>query len=347
MITTGSFPEQALTSVPRLAPGPDEALSKDVSINILRMMLRIRGIEEKIAERYHEGKMRCPTHLSIGQEAVPAVLGQLLRKTDLAISTHRGHAHYIGKGGHLGRMIAEIYGKVTGCCRGKGGSMHLIDLSVGFEGTTAIVGNSIPIGVGLALGEQLKGTDNVVCIFLGDGAIEEGVFFEAANFAVLKNLPVFFVCENNFYSVYSHISARQPKNRKIYQFANAIGLQSAVCDGNNIQQTYVTCQNMIRNLRAGKGPQFGEFITYRWREHCGPNYDNDIGYRSEDEFQAWKRLDPIEVFKNELLGQELISNKQVHEIKANLDIEVAEAFRFAETSEFPHQSEAYLHVFKD
>src|SRR3990172_8211928 len=153
-------------------------------------MKRIRRVEEEIAARYAEWKMRCPTHLSIGQEAVAAAVGSVLQRDDFAVSGHRAHAHYLGKGGNLRAMIAELYGKATGCSRGRGGSMHLIDLAVGFEGSTAIVSNSIPVGVGLALAAKLKETGQISCVFFGDGAVEEGVFYESVNFAAVKKLPV-------------------------------------------------------------------------------------------------------------------------------------------------------------
>ena len=159
-------------------------------ILFFKKMLRIRKIEEEIAKRYSENQMRCPTHLSIGQEAVPVVASYFLDCRDLAVSTHRGHAHYLAKGSDLKKMIAEIYGKKTGCSGGKGGSMHLIDLDSGFMGTSAIVGNSIPLGVGLGFSQHLKKTKNITCIYFGDGAIEEGSFYEAVNIASLKNLHV-------------------------------------------------------------------------------------------------------------------------------------------------------------
>ena len=191
-------------------------MNTEKKINLLYQMLRIRMIEESLAENYSKQKMRTPVHLSIGQEAAAAASGAVLNKTDYAVSSHRAHAHYLAKGGNLNAMIAEIHGKVTGCCRGRGGSMHLIDQSVGFMGSTAIVGNTIPIGVGLGLSLQLNQGNNISCIYLGDGAIEEGVFYESLNFAVLKKLPVLFICENNLYSVYTPLHKRQPINLKIY-----------------------------------------------------------------------------------------------------------------------------------
>ena len=171
------------------------------AVEILKRMKTIRLVEETIAEKYNEWNMRCPTHLCTGQEAVAAACGLALRKDDYAVGGHRAHGHYIGKGGDLNKMIAEIYGKSSGCSSGKGGSMHLIDQSVGFMGCTGIVGGTIPVGVGLGLAVQLQASDQLSCIFFGDGATEEGVFYESINFALLRSLPVLFICENNFYSV--------------------------------------------------------------------------------------------------------------------------------------------------
>jgi len=192
-------------------------------VELLKRMIYIRAVEESIADHYAEQEMRCPMHLSIGQEAPAAAVGLCLRDSDYVVSTHRGHAHYLARGGDLNAMIAELYGKVTGCARGRGGSMHLVDSRVGFMGTTAIVGNSIPVGIGLAKAIQLDGGDAVACIFLGDAAIETGSFYESANFAATEGLPVLFVCENNLYSVYTSLQARQPLERKIHELASAIG----------------------------------------------------------------------------------------------------------------------------
>ena len=248
-------------------------------------MLRIRLIEESIAERYSEEKMRCPTHLSIGQEAISVGVCSNLSKEDTVLSTHRAHAHYLAKGGCLKSMLAEIYGKVTGCSKGMGGSMHLIDKSVGFLGSTAIVGNTIPIAVGLALSVKIKKIKKISCVFFGDGAIEEGAFYESINFAIIHKLPVLFICENNFYSVYSGLEVRQPKGRKIHEMVNAIGIETSYGDGNNVEEVAEQVKVSKDNILKGNGPQFIEFETYRWREHCGPNYDNDLGYRDEEEFR--------------------------------------------------------------
>jgi TPP-dependent pyruvate/acetoin dehydrogenase alpha subunit len=316
-------------------------MKKSLELNLYRSMYRIRAVEEEIAKRYPEGNMRCPTHLSIGQEAVPAALSECAEPTDFAVSTHRGHAHYLGKGGDLKSMIAEIYGKAAGCAKGKGGSMHLIDLSVKFMGTSAIVGNSIPLGIGLALSAQLKKTDQVSCIFLGDGAIEEGAFYESANFAAVRKLPVLFICENNFYSVYSPLSVRQPKERSISRMVEAMGIPSRECDGNDVMATQRLMQDAFRHVRSGEGPMFLEFFTYRWREHCGPYFDNDLGYRTQEEFEEWHKREPITALEKKIQSEkpELISS--LESIQNEVNQEVLEAFAFAEDAPFPDPSQAF------
>jgi pyruvate dehydrogenase E1 component alpha subunit len=310
-------------------------IERQDAVEIFNSMKRIRAVEEAIAEKYSEWEMRCPTHLSIGQEAVAAVAGYLLNQEDLVVSTHRAHAHYLGKGGDLKAMIAEIYGKETGCSRGRGGSMHLVDISVGFMGSTAIVGGTIPIGVGLALGIKYISTDQISCIFLGDGAVEEGVFYEAANFAALNQLPVLFVCENNLYSVYSPLSKRQPQGRKIHEMVSGIGIQSDYGDGNDVLQIYEILKASIDEIREAKGPRFIEFSTYRWREHCGPNFDNDIGYRTEEEFIEWKMRDPIDIFQHQLINSNYLNKEDLLKMDNKIQLEIKESFQFAKTSRFP------------
>lgn len=315
-------------------------------LQILQKLYLIRDLEEEIAQRYPEGKMRCPTHLSIGQEGVPAALSPLLSFDDLAVSTHRAHAHYLAKGGCPKAMLAEIHGKATGCSGGRGGSMHLIDESVGFKGSTAIVGNTIPIGVGLGLSQQIKQDKGITVIFVGDGAIEEGVFYESANFAALKKLPVLFVCENNLYSVYSPLQKRQPQGRKIHQMVESLGIPSSHADGNDVVACYDLFQQTIADVRLGNGPRFLEFDTYRWREHCGPNYDNHIGYRTEEEYLAWKEKEPISRFEAWLLANNLVEEEVLSSMRAEvLDI-VSEAFKFAEASKFPEYSTVSDYVYR-
>jgi TPP-dependent pyruvate/acetoin dehydrogenase alpha subunit len=308
-------------------------------------MLRIRLVEEKIAELYPEQQMRCPVHLSVGQEAVAVGVCAALEPDDYALSTHRSHAHYLAKGGNLKAMLGELYGRVTGCCQGKGGSMHLIDRSVGFLGAVPIVGSTIPIGVGAAFGTLLRKERRVTIVFLGDGATEEGVFHEAVNFAVLKRLPVVFVCENNFFSVYSSLDVRQPPTREIYELARGYGLDSRQGDGNDVEAIRDLTKAAVDKARAGGGPAFLEFKTYRWREHCGPYYDNHVGYRSEQEFEEWKTRCPVACLKQRLLQRGGVGQQELDGIEAALVNEVEEAVSFAKSSPFPEPQLLGAHLY--
>ncbi len=326
-----------------LEENQNSKIKEDVIEKTYYMLKKIRSVEERIAEEYPKNEIRCPTHLSIGQEGVPAAISTLVDDNDYFVSTHRGHAHYLAKGGDLNKMIAEIYGKTTGCAGGKGGSMHLIDKQKGFMGTSAIVGNSIPLGVGLALSNKLKKKNSISFIFIGDGAIEEGVFYESLNFAVLKNLPVVFICENNLYSVYSPLSVRQPEGRSINLLAKAIGANVAHADGNNVLESRKVLKEIISKIKTcDSGPWFIEFDTYRWREHCGYQFDNHIGYRDENEYLAWKKRDPIELFKKN--SQKLIDFVKIDKF---IESEIEEAFRKSKTDPFPEKLEAYQKLYAE
>ena len=307
---------------------------KDKLLLFYYNMLRIRMVEERIADLYPEQEMRCPVHLCIGQEAVAVGVCTNLLKEDYVLSNHRSHGHYLAKGGSLKAMIAEMYGKATGCARGRGGSMHLIDLSAGFLGSAPIVASTIPIAVGAALGEKMRNKNIVSVVFFGDGAIEEGTFHESINFAVLKKLPVIFVCENNLYSLYSPLSVRQPERREIFMLANGYGIESHQADGNDVIEVYNLSTQAIRKAR-GNNPVFLEFKTYRWREHCGPNYDNHLGYRSQDELQEWEKRCPIRRLEDYLLNEFAMDKSRISEISRKIELEIDEAVDFAKKSPSP------------
>jgi len=313
--------------------------------SLFEMLLRIRIIEEKIAEVYPEQEMRCPVHLCVGEEAVAVGVCAHLAREDYVLSNHRSHGHYLAKGGDLKAMMAEIYGKATGCCQGKGGSMHLVDLSVGFIGATPIVGSTIPIAVGTAFGTVMRGEQRISVVFLGDAATEEGVFHESLNFAALKNLPVVFVCENNLYSVYSPLSVRQPEGREIFRLAEGHGVKSYHGDGNDVGEVYRLTGQAINQVREGKGPAFLEFETYRWREHCGPFYDNQLGYRTESEFQEWRQRCPVERLQEQLLQEGIISQRDIDLMTGNFEAEMEEAITFAKESPFPTEADLLEHVY--
>lgn len=305
-------------------------------LQLYKTSLRIRLVESRIAERYSEGNMRCPVHLSIGQEIPSAIFQQVAQPGDSAISTHRAHAHYLAMGGDLPKMIAEIYGKVTGCSKGRGGSMHLIDLEKGFLGSSAIVGNSIPIGVGVGYAKKLKQDDSISFIFLGDGAIEEGSFYESANFAAVHKLPVVFVVENNLYSVYTGLSARQPAGRSISNLASAIGLHCDSADDSEFLDCYSKLSSLTNYARNGKGPALIEIKTYRKLEHCGPNDDDNLGYRPKVELVELKDRDLIAALEKVLS----LSESDIYAIKTEIYTEIDNAFEFAESSPFPTLEQA-------
>jgi pyruvate dehydrogenase E1 component alpha subunit len=302
-------------------------------------------VEETIAELYTEQQMRCPVHLCVGQEAIAAGVCASLLKRDYLFSGHRSHGHYLAKGGDLKRMLAEIYGKATGCSCGKGGSMHLVDLSVGILGTTSIVAGIIPIATGTAFGAKMKNENRVTVVFFGDAATEEGVFFESLNFASLKKLPVLFICENNFFSVYSPLSVRQPRGRNNLSLVKSLGLKVDKGDGNNVAEVYELAKKAVKNIRKGMGPCYLEFETYRWREHCGPNFDNDLGYRSEKDFLKWKKKCPVGLYEKKLIKDGILNLLQVDNFKQNIQSEINDAVSFAKNSSYPESKEMFSDVY--
>jgi len=302
-------------------------------------MLKIRRVELEIAKKYSENQMRCPTHLSIGQEAVSAAYSAIISIKDYAVSTHRGHAHYLAKGGDLKALIAELYGRRDGCSKGKGGSMHLIDLKANFMGTSAIVGNSIPIGVGLGMSQKLLRKKNITTIFIGEGATEEGIFFESINFAIVKKLPILFICENNLYSVYSSLKERQPKDRKIYKMVKSLGSASSICDGNDIIKCYNSIYKAYDYVKKQSKPFFIECKTYRYLEHCGPFNDDHLSYRPLKETKYWKSKDPLFMF-NKIIKKNF-SKKKIDSIKLKVIDEVNRSFEFAINSKFASSKEAF------
>jgi pyruvate dehydrogenase E1 component alpha subunit len=314
------------------------------SLKLLRDMLHIRLVEETIAARYAEQQMRCPVHLSIGQEGIAVGACHALRESDRVFSTHRCHAHYLAKGGDLKRMLAEIYGKAPGCIGGRGGSMHLTDPDKGMMSSVPIVSSSIPLAVGSALADKIDGADRVSVAFFGDASIEEGVFHESANFASLNRLPVLFVCENNLYSVYTPLHERQPQ-RPLTDVAKAHAMHAAAADGNDVEAVYRATKAAVQHARNGKGPTFLLFDTYRWREHCGPNYDNQLGYRTEAEYLEWRKRDPLERLKAKLLRGGTLSEASFAATQAELQRAIDAAFEYAKAAPLPAPSEASAFVY--
>jgi len=305
-----------------------------------RALYRIRRVEEEIAAVYPTDKIKSPVHLSIGQEAVSVGVCEALDRDDVVFGTYRSHALYLAKGGDLQKMIAELYGKLDGCAKGKGGSMHLIDVAARVMGASAVVGTTIPQAVGFAYALKLQRKDSVVVSVFGDGAVDEGVFHESLNFAALKSLPIIFVCENNLYAIHSHQLQRQKVNN-ICERARIHGMPAEQIPDNDVVRIYEKMNEAVGRLRSGQpGPFFFECLTYRLKEHVGPNDDFQLGYRSREEAEPWIKADPIKQ-----LGDRLDPQRRC-EIEAAVETEIRDAFAFAERSPFPQAAELYTDVFE-
>jgi len=316
-----------------------ESGERRIALTMLFGMYRIRMVEEAIAKRYVEQQMRCPVHLSVGQECVPTAVSETLMPGDLAVSAHRSHAHYLAKGGNLRAMLAELYGKVTGCARGRGGSMHLIDGNAGLIAAVPIVGSAISIGVGVAWAQKFSSSESVVVVYLGDGATEEGVFGESLDFALIHDLRVLFVVENNYYSVYTHLRDRQSERRRIADLARGHGLEAFVGDGNDALRTYDLARKAVQHVRDLRRPVLLELETYRWLEHCGPNRDDHLNYRPPEEVKEWLSRDPIRGLESILLSEGALTDATLRSRLSDIQLEIDEAMHFATSSAFPDQSE--------
>ncbi len=322
--------------------------SKDFLLRLFRKMLKIRLTEESLIIPIVNGEIRTPVHLYSGEEAIAVGLCASLSRSDYIFGNHRSHGHYLAKGGDLGQMIAEIYGKETGCSRGRGGSMHLIDPENGVLGVVPIVAGTISLALGAALASRIRNDHRVVISFFGDGATGEGVLYESLNFAALKKLPLIFACENNLYS--THLPIKEIRvSENISKIAEPFGIKTFRIDGNDVIEVYETGKQAVDYCRNGVGPVFIEFLTYRLRGHVGPD-DNIQGahtdIRPKDEIDKWIHRDPIEKLKMELIKKNLVSEGELKRIRDLLNIEIEEATSFAKKSGYPKTSEILNYVFK-
>ena len=309
-------------------------------------MLRIRRFEERVAELVDPlNEIICPCHLYIGQEAVATGVCAALRREDWVFSTHRSHGHYIAKGGDMTALMAELYGKETGCSRGRGGSMHLSSPEQGLPGSSAIVAGTIPLAVGAALAFSMQGKDSVSVAFFGDGAAGEGVFYESLNLASLNRLPVVFVCENNLYSTHLPISACLA-NVQIREKAEAFSMPGVRVDGNNVVEVFQAASRAIEDARLGKGPTLIECMTYRWRGHVGPHDDIDKGLRSRKELDYWMKRCPVKALEEFLVTRGIMTQPEKAVIMEGIDSEVEESVTFARESHYPEACDHLNHVFK-
>ncbi len=308
---------------------------------IYRLLFRIRRVEEEIARVYPTDVIKSPVHLSIGQESVSVGLCEALRPEDAAFGTYRSHALYLAKGGDLRGMIAELYGKATGCAGGKGGSMHMIDIAAGVFGSSAVVGTTIPHAVGFAYALKLRREARVVACVFGDGAVDEGVFYESLNFAALKRLPVLFLCENNGYAIHTHQRLRQ-NVPDICARVTALGIPSERIEDGDVLRIAERAGAATDALRGGEsGPVFIECMTYRWKEHVGPGDDWNLGYRERIEAEEWIRSDQVA-----RLATKIDPAARVR-IEREVEAEIADAFAFAERSPFPEPEALHTQVFRE
>ncbi|MDP8297400.1 MAG: thiamine pyrophosphate-dependent dehydrogenase E1 component subunit alpha [Candidatus Orphnella occulta] len=320
-------------------------ISKKRLLDMYRMLIKIRNVQLRIEELYHLDEMKTPVHLCLGQEAVSVGVCANLKREDFLFSNHRGHGHYLAKGGSLDSMIAELYCKEAGCSKGRGGSMHLIDTSVGLMGSSSIVGGGIPLAVGAALTAYLKRENTVSVVFFGDGASEEGTLYESMNFAALKKLPVLFVCENNFYSVCSHIGAREPNN-KIYMRPKAFDIPSKRVDGTDLLDVYLKVKEAIDYTRSGKGPFFIEARTYRWRGHAGAGDEQKLKYRKMDEWKRWINLDPVAKYEGKLLENSILTERSKKSITGQIERDIDKAFEFGQKSPLPKKRDIMNYLYR-
>jgi len=330
-------------------PDPEFSIKNieaDEMIQLLLTMMRIRQFEETIANLVTDGKIITPCHLYTGQEAVATGVCYALNKDDYLFGNHRSHGHYIAKSGDVRAAMAEIFGKATGCSKGRGGSMHLCSPEHGIMGTSSIVSGSMAIAVGTALAESIRGSGRVTAVFHGDGVPEEGIWHEAANLAALKHLPIIFVCENNLYCTHMSLEKRRVYDN-LAEVASAHGFSSQIIDGNNVLDVFYAAQDAVNKARSGKGPVFLECRTYRWRGHVGPNYDVDLGLRNQDELNAWMDRCPIKHFGNFLIDQGFLSEEQLNKMMSSVANEIDEAVNYAITSPYPDPVELTNYLFKD
>jgi len=309
-------------------------------------MIRIRQCEESLVEPILQGEVKCPVHLYSGQEAVAAGVCASLEKSDYVFGNHRSHGHYIAKGGGIGPLIAEIFGKKTGCSGGRGGSMHVIDPAIGMMGAAPIVGGTISLALGAALASKIRKDQRVSVSFFGDGATGEGVLYEALNFAALKQLPILFVCENNLYS--THLPIQECRiSEVIYEIGKPCNVSTHQADGNKVLEVYEAAKEAVEKCRNGEGPVLIECLTYRLRGHVGPD-DNIQGTRTDirpaEEVKAWVQKDPINSFKDHLIKCNLITPVQLDQIASEVDTEIREAYQFTRNSPFPQSGELMHYV---
>lgn len=332
-----SFPPRlGALADPAAFTGPLDIAGEDAArlARQLRGMLVIRAVEERIGDMVSAGKIVCPCHLGIGQEAVAVGVSADLRRSDRVFGTHRSHSHYLALGGDVYALLAEVLGKADGCSRGMGGSMHLHDRENGFMGSVPIVAGTVPLAVGAALAARMDGKGDIAVAYFGDGAVEEGAVHESLNLAGALKLPVLFACENNFFSSHLHISQRQPES-SLSRFAAAHSVPYDIVDGNDVVAVARSARRLIATARAGGGPGFLEAVTYRWRGHVGPREDIDVGVNRGGDLALWKKRDPIRRLVDALMAAGQLDGKAWERTQREIAGTVDSAWQRAVAAPYP------------
>jgi pyruvate dehydrogenase E1 component alpha subunit len=315
-------------------------VEKEKMIEIYKTMLKIRTFEEKSIELYFKGINRGALHPYIGEEAVAVGACKALQAGDYITSTHRGHGHCIAMGGDMKLMLAELLGKSTGYCKGKGGSMHIASFDLGILGANGVVGGGIPLAVGAALAIDNRESKNVVLCFFGDGASNQGSFHEAANMAATWKLPIVFICENNLYALSTSVS-ESLSIKDVAERAVGYGIPGIVVDGNDVLAVYGVVKEAVLRARNGNGPSLVECKTYRFKGHW---VADPLLYRTSDECEEWKKRCPIKCFKSKLINEKILTDKEAEEIENIVNREMLEAEKFAKESPYPNPNEAFQDV---
>jgi TPP-dependent pyruvate/acetoin dehydrogenase alpha subunit len=318
-------------------------INNEEMLRLYRVMLTIRRFEERVVVDYHSGAIPGIVHSYIGQEAVATGVCTNLRLDDRIISNHRGHGHCIAKGADLNRMMAEIYGRKTGYCKGKGGSMHIADFAIGMLGANGIVAGGLPIAAGAAVAAQLEGGDKVVVLFFGDGATNEGEFHEVLNLASIWKLPLIFACENNGYGVNTPVKYATGLEHVSKRATGGYGIPGVIIDGNDVEAVYTATQKAVAGVRAGGGPVFLEFLTYRWRGHFEAPGMPDL--RPVEELEAWKNKCPVVRYEKLLLEKGVADKKTLEEINDEVMRQVQASVDFALASPLPAPEDALEDVY--
>ena len=322
-------------------------LTEETKIRLFRSLLRLRCTEETLADLYLEQEMRTPTHFGIGQEAVAVGVCEALSLGDVVYSHHRCHNHYLAKGGSIMALAAELYGRQDGCSHGRGGSVHLTAVDQGFIASSPILGEGVALAVGSALAFKMDKKPLVAVTFFGEATCEEGIFYESLNYASIKKLPVLFICENNLYSTESPLSVRQPENTDLCERARSFSVSAERVDGNDVTAVYEAADRAIEKIRAGRGPIFLECMTYRWREHVGPNFDHEVGrtYRTKSEVEEWMNKCPVQRAGQHLVSESITTAADIEAWRQEVETEVQTAVAAAKKSEWPDPSTLFDNVY--